>query len=256
MGMARQSDPSPASHARPVPAIPVLLTRPRAQAEAFALRLTARFGDRISPVVAPLMAPEFLSPSLPEGSFDAVVFTSAQAVEGAVRLRAPLPEMAWCVGRATAAAATAAGYRALSADGDAQALVTAILADPPDGRILYIRGVDTSADIASILNSNDIPTLSLQVYLQRPLPLADESRRLLQQDGPVILPLFSPRSARLFLDAMPPRHRAALRIAAISAAVADSARDIPHSHLCIAARPDAEAMLDAVETLLAAAPLP
>ncbi|NHB75716.1 uroporphyrinogen-III synthase [Rhodobacter calidifons] len=256
MGMARQSDPSPADPSPADPTLPVLLTRPRAQAEAFAARLLSRLGDRIRPLVAPLMAPEFLSPALPDGPFAAVVFTSAHGVEGAVRLGVPLPKLAWCVGRSTAAAAAAAGFRPRSADGDAEALVKAILADPPKGRILYIHGVDTSGDVDKILNSEGIMTISLQVYLQKALPLSDESARVLQQGGPVILPLFSPRSARLFHAAMPSQLRSDLRIAAISPAVAAASRDIPHAALTIAARPDAEAMLDAVESLLAAPPLP
>lgn len=203
-----------------------------------------------------MMAPEFLSPVLPVGPFAAVVFTSAQGVEGAMRLGVPLPDLAWCVGRTTAAAAAAAGFRPRSADGDAEALVKAILADPPNGRILYIHGVDTSGDVDKVLNAKGIITLSLQVYLQKAQPLSDESRHLLRQNVPVILPLFSPRSARLFREAMPSDLRSDLRIAAISAAVATASRDIPHSALTIAARPDAEAMLDAVESLLAAPPVP
>lgn len=256
MGMARQSDPSPALSSQPVPPVPVLLTRPLAQATAFASQLELRLGDRIRPVIAPLMAPEFLSPVLPDGPFAAVVFTSARGVEGAVRLGAVLPRLAWCVGRSTAAAAEAAGFQARSADGDADALVTAILANPPEGNILYIHGVDTSKDISKILQTNGILIASLQVYLQKSLPLSDEPARLLEQTGTVILPLFSPRSAQLFRDAMPLRICSDLRIAAISAAVADAARDIPHSALTIAARPDAVAMLDSVESLLAVPPLP
>ncbi|MFN4202720.1 MAG: uroporphyrinogen-III synthase [Tabrizicola sp.] len=254
--MARQSDASPDLSGNPVSAVPVLVTRPRAQAESFASRLVARLGNRVQPVIAPLMAPEYLSPPVPEGVFSAVVFTSAQGVAGAVRLKASLPRLAWCVGRSTAASAAAAGFETRSADGDAKALVAAILEDPPDGRILYLHGVYTSGDVDKILENHGISTVSLQVYLQKAIPLEEESAQLLRQPDLVILPLFSPRSARLFRAAMPADTRADLRIAAMSAAVAEACNDIPHSVLVIAARPDAEAMLDAVESLLAAPPLP
>lgn len=256
MDMARQSDASPDLSGDPVFAVPVLVTRPRDQACAFASRLIARFASRVQPVIAPLMAPEYLSPPLPEGRFAAVVFTSAQGVAGAVRLKAELPRLAWCVGRSTAAAAAAAGFETRSADGDAKALIAAILKDPPDGRILYLHGVDTSGDVDKILLNKGISTVSLQVYLQKAIPLGGEATRLLRRRGPVILPLFSPRSARLFRDEMPADTRADLRIAAMSGAVAEACRDIPGAGLVIAARPDAEAMLDAVESLLAAPPLP
>ncbi|MES2913651.1 MAG: uroporphyrinogen-III synthase [Pseudomonadota bacterium] len=252
MGMARQSDPSRQAS----PGIPVLVTRPRAQAEIFAHKLTARFGSRVRPYVAPLMAPQFLSPPVPEGRFAAVIFTSAHGVEGAVRLGTQLPRLAYCVGRATAAAAAAAGFDARSSDGDVSDLAATLLSGPKAGRFLYLRGVDTVGELENRLISNDIPVLSLQVYLQKDLPLEGESFLLLRHPGLVILPLFSPRSARIFRDARPADTVADLAIAAMSKPVASAATGIPHRALVIAERPDAEAMLDAVESLLAAAPLP
>jgi uroporphyrinogen-III synthase len=252
MGMARQSELS-VNHGL---GIPVLVTRPRAQGEAFARALTDRFGGRVRPVIAPLMAPRFLLPDVPDGPFAAVIFTSAQAVEAAQGLPATLPRLAFCVGRSTAAAALRAGFDARSADGDVGDLVAMILAYPPDGRLLYLRGVDTARDLHKILISSDIPILSLQVYLQEAIPFEGESLDLLRQQGPVILPLFSPRSARLFHAARPADVWADLRIVAISAAVADAAAVVPHQAMVIAARPDAAAMLDAVESLLAVSPLP
>lgn len=252
MDMARQSDLSTG----PGQGIPVLVTRPREQAEGFARKLTSRFGAKVRPLVAPLMTPEYLAPPIPDGPFSAVIFTSARGVEGARRLHGSLPRLAYCVGRSTASAASAAGYEARSSDGDVEALAAAILADPPKGRLLYIRGVDTAGMLENTLVSNGIPTVSLQVYLQIALPLEGESLALLRQQGAMILPLFSPRSARIFRDAMPNDARAALRIAAMSEAVARAASDLPHTALTVAARPDADAMLDAVESLLAAPPMP
>jgi uroporphyrinogen-III synthase len=252
MDMARQSDPFP----DPDPAVPVLLTRPRAQGEGFAGQLTRRFGPRVLPIIAPLMAPAYLSPPIPPGPFGAVVFTSAHGVEGALRLGLPLPPRAYCVGRSTAAAAQAAGLTALSANGTAGDLVKLVRSDPPNGRLLYIRGVDTSGDIAKDLNSLDIPTVSLQVYVQEPIPFEGESLALFAQGAPLILPLFSPRSAHLFRQAMPADSRADLRIVAISDAVAKAAAAIPHSAMVVARNPDAGGMLEGVETLLAATPLP
>ncbi len=252
MDMARQSEPLPdADHA-----VPVLLTRPREQGESFARKLTRRLGSRVRPVIAPLMAPEYLSPPAPEGPFAAVIFTSAHGVEGAVRLGVELPRLAYCVGRSTAAAATRAGFEARSANGNAEDLVAAVRKQAPNGRLLYIRGVDTSGDVANTLINQGFQTVSLQVYLQKPIPFLRESTDLLCQTVPVVLPLFSPRSARLFRDALPSDARADLHIVAMSEAVAQAAADIPHSALMVARNPDAPGMLDAVESLLAALPSP
>jgi uroporphyrinogen-III synthase len=202
------------------------------------------------------MVPEYLSPPAPEGPFAAVIFTSSHGVEGAVRLGLRLPDLAYCVGRSTAAAASSAGLKARSADGNADDLITAIREEAPNGRLLYIRGVDTSGDIANTLISNGFPTVSLQVYLQEPIPFERESVELLRQNTRMILPLFSPRSARIFRDALPADARADLRIVAMSEAVARVAAEIPHSALVIARNPDAPGMLDGVESLLAAPPSP
>ena len=252
MDMARQSEPFPDPH----PAVPVLLTRPQAQGEGFARQLTQRFGSRVRPVIAPLMAPEYLSPPVPPGPFAAVVFTSAHGVEGALRLGLSLPQLAFCVGRSTASAASAAGLQARSADGDAKDLVATIEKAAPNGRLLYIRGVDTSGDLGNTLNSMSILTVSLQVYLQKSMPFEGESLHLLRQTSPLIVPLFSPRSALLFRQALPSDARADLRIVAMSDAVATATADIPHTTLVIARNPDAPGMLDGVESLLAAPPLP
>lgn len=252
MGMARQSEPLPA----PDPAVPVLLTRPRAQGEAFASQLTQRFGEGVRPVIAPLMAPDYLSPPIPPGPFAAVVFTSAHGVEGARRLGIALPPLAYCVGRSTAAAATAAGLLSRSADGNAADLVAQIQKDPPNGRLLYIRGVDTSEDVGNTLNLLGIPSVSLQVYVQRPIPFSGESLVLLRQNTPLIVPLFSPRSVRLFRQALPADCAATLGIVAMSQAVAAAAAGIPNTAMVIARNPDAPGMLEGVESLLAAPPLP
>ena len=252
MDMARQSDPSPV----PATDVPVLLTRPEAEARTFALALESRFGAAVRPVVAPLMAPRFLAPDLPEGDFDAVVFTSAQGVKAARHLRLALPHQAFCVGRKTALAAEAAGFQAMSSERDADALVRMILAARPGERILYLRGVDTRGEVAERLNAAGVNTESAVVYRQEPQALGLAGTALLQRPGPVIVPLFSSRSAELFRRAVPPEARASLFLAAMSQAVADSLGNLPRVALKIAPRPNAENMLDAVGNLLDLVPPP
>ncbi|MBA3911201.1 MAG: uroporphyrinogen-III synthase [Rhodobacter sp.] len=245
--MARQSTPDP---------VPVLLTRPKAQSQVFARALAARFGDRVQPVITPLMAPVFLTPDLPEGPHAAVIFTSATGVVAAVRLGADLPKRAYCVGRQTAARARKAGFQALSAEGDADALVAAVQADRPSGQVLHLRGEDTRGDVAERLNSAGIETHSVVIYRQEPQAMTPEALDLLASATAVIVPLFSPRTAAVFRGAMPKGSRARLRIAAISAAVAKAAEGLALEAIEVASHPDAEAMLDAVERLLDKRPAP
>lgn len=246
--MARQSQPLAG------PQIPVLVTRPRAESEAFAAVLAARFGARVRPLVTPLINPRFLAPTIPAKDYAAVVFTSAQAVEGARRLGVPLPRLAWCVGRRTAAVATAAGFLTKSADGDAATLVKAILADPPDGAILYLRGVDTRGNILEKLNSSGIHTDVAIVYEQDPQPLTAEALAVLRAPDPVVVTLFSPRTAALFRAGWPEDGHGELHVAAMSSAVAEALDDLPRATLAVARRPDAPGMLAAVESLLSGLP--
>jgi uroporphyrinogen-III synthase len=244
--MARQS----------APGIPVLVTRPQAEGEAFAAALTARFGDRVRPVVAPLIAPRFLTPVIPAHDYSAVVFTSAQAVVGACRLGVPLPRLAWCVGRRTASVATAAGFDARSADGDVDRLAEAIISAPTKGRILYLRGVDTRGNLLEKLGSSGVHADVEIVYVQEHQPLTGEAIQLLVTPAPLIVPLFSPRTAMLFRQAVPPGAQAQLHIAAMSVGVAEALADLPCASLVIANHPDAASMVASVETLLAGLPAP
>lgn len=232
--MARQSDPV---------AIPVLVTRPEPDGAEFAAVLQRLYPGRLRPVVAPLMAVRPLTPPLPPGAFVGVILTSAAAVPALAPLRAGLPDLAWCVGDKTAERARAAGFRAISAGGDADALVTVIRRAGVTGRLLHLRGEDTRGNVAERLNSAGIETESLVVYRQDPVPLSAEALDLLRRPGVVIVPLFSPRTARLFADALPQDRRADLRLVCMSPAVAEAA---PKGMVLVADSPDAAAMARAV----------
>ncbi len=244
--MSKQS--SDAASLRPA----VLLTRPAAASARFATAVTERFEDRVEVILSPLMHPVFFQPAVPGAAFEGVVFTSEAGVEGAHRLNASgisLPSRAYCVGDLTARAASAAGFDACSAGGDAAQLLAMIQRARPTGPLLYLHGRETRGDLAERLNSAGIETHSAQIYQQESLPPSPDALARLAQTGPVLIPIFSPRSATLLAaDLASPT--APLYLVAMSAAVAANARTIPHRALQIAQRPDAVAMLDALEVLL------
>jgi uroporphyrinogen-III synthase len=229
--------------------VPVLVTRPEPEATATAEILSARFGGRVRPVVAPLMAVDYLAPVLPDGPFGGVIFTSSAAVAAAALLGLTLPRRAWCVGQKTAERAAAAGFDASAAGGDADALVETVLAARPGGRLLHLRGEDARGLVAERLNSAGIETVSVVVYRQVPQPLTPEATELLRRDRVVVVPLFSPRSAGLFANALPMDHRATLHLVCMSEAVAEGVAGIGGS-VTLADRPDLEAMLKAVGRVL------
>lgn len=247
--MARQSRaPNARSAALPVP---VLLTRPLPQALHFAGQLEARFGPgMVRAVISPLMAPRFIPLPPPSLMPAALILTSGTGAEAARQILADgvaLPDLAFCVGEQTARLAAAAGLRTVSARGDADALVALIAADPPPGLLLHLCGRETRGDVVERLQSMGIAATAATAYAQEPRPPSPEAAALLAGNDPLIVPLFSPRSAVLFAALAP---RAPLHLAAISPAVAGSIAPLRPERLAIAARPDADAMLDVVADLL------
>lgn len=245
--MARQSRP---------PAF--LLTRPAAQGDRFAQALRRRFGDDIRVIDSPMMAPRFLRPALPAVPIQALIFTSETGVEAFGRISAEGGlagvRAAWCVGDRTAQAARAAGLVALSANGDAAALTQAIIAARPSGTLLHLHGQEVRGDLAGALNRAGIDTSSAIVYAQEPQPLTPGARALLAADGRVLVPLFSPRTARLLraeIGLPPPVAR--LWVAALSPAVAAAIGDLAVAGLAVAPHPDADAMVETLAGLMAAA---
>ncbi len=220
---------------------PIVLTRPLPQSQRFADQL-AGLGRQI--VLSPLMAVQMLPAPRPSGAFAAVIFTSETAVLAQMQ---DLPKRAYCVGKRTADVARAAGFTTRSAQGDWRALCDLILADPPQGRLLFLHAAEAAQDLPNALNLAGSETVSVQVYRQNAQALTEQATQILCQDSPVIVPLFSARSAVLF-DNEYKRIAATAPIfaAALSAQVA---AHIVAAQLRIAARPDARAMVDAVTEL-------
>lgn len=230
-------------------AIPVILTRPAAQGDRFAADLRACYGDAIQVILSPLITPVFPPVTLPDGDFRAMILTSETGAQAAARVPG-VPRRAWCVGDRTAAAARALGFEALSAAGDAEALVAAIVAADEAGPLIHLRGRDSRGEVATRLTAAGLPTAEAIVYTQEAQPLSDPAHAVLQSDAPVIVPLFSPRTAQLFAATQP---KAPLYIAALSLAVAAGLGDLGCEMVTVADHPDAKSLLQALVPLIAAA---
>ena len=218
----------------------LLLTRPEADARRFEARVRALAPGDWRAVVSPLL--EIVPLAEPAAPGGVPVFTSAHAVffagSGGGR-------PAWCVGPRTAAEARAAGWAPREGGGDAEALLAAIHASPPEP-LIHPRGVHARGDLAARLRAAGREVEERIVYDQRALPLTGEAQAALDGTAPVVAPVFSPRSAALLLDAVG-NPSAPFRVIAVSAAAAEPLR---RWSPVVAARPDGEAMADATATLL------
>lgn len=221
----------------------LLLTRPEPQSARFAAEFRAAFAPDWPVVISPLMQTVWLG-DLPDLSgIGHVIFSSETAVKAWCRQRARRDLVAWCVGPRTGQAARQAGFAVREGPGDARGLAWLIGAEQPGARMIWPHGQHIAEDIADLLKPAAIEPLSCVVYDQRPTPPTPEAAALLAGAVPVLLPLFSARSAQFFARqpiACP------LFVALLSPAIAAPAS--AHQVLA-AARPDSPSMLDALRRL-------
>lgn len=210
----------------------LVVVRPEPGNAATAAR-ARRLGWTVDPMPLFAVAPVAWTPPDPAG-FDALLLTSANAVRhGGVDLALfkGLPVLA--VGRATAAAAAAAGFRVvLTGTDDAEVLAKAAAARG-FARPLHLAGLDrrdTGATAVTVYDSHALP------------PASDAAVRLA---GAVVL-LHSPRAARAVAGLVADRRRTA--IAALGSSVADTA-GLGWRAVAVAGSRDDEALLAAAATL-------
>jgi uroporphyrinogen-III synthase len=234
--------------------LPILITRPQPGADRLAAALKGRLGSNARIVVSPLMRIETIDDALADLSrFQAFALTSAHAVAPLAKAlgeRTMVGKTAYCVGRATARAAEAAGFEAVDGGGDAKHLAGCILASPPAGPLLYVRGEHVASDLAELLASAGVEACEAVVYRQVDLAPNARATELLGGNTTVVLPLFSPRSASLALGSG--RVSAPLRIIAMSQTVAEMVPDTIACEVIIAPRPTLETMIEMIVALASA----
>ncbi len=238
------------SHVYP---IPLLLTRPKEQGAGFAATVARQFGKKVWLINSPLLAPNFFAPTLPDQTFTALILTSKTGVEGYQRLgsaKGGLPKLVFCVGRSTADAARSQDLTPLIEATDAADLIKQIIALRPRGPLLHLRGQESRGDVVGNLNSAGIDTKSALIYAQIPQSLTEQATTQLQRPEPVIVPLFSPRTARIFTSEMKRCCGISpLLIVALSREIALEASSLA-AQIKIAETPDAEAVHNALAELL------
>lgn len=219
----------------------ILLTRPKAAADLFVQQLKDA-GIKSKVLVSSVQGikrADFEEPVALAGA----IFTSRNGVEAVTGREAPC----WCVGAATADAARAKGWQAVSSQGDAEAVFKRITAERPKGTLVHFRGAFARGNLAERLSDEGIDTREVVVYSQVSLPLSDPAREMFARENPVILPLFSPRSAAQLVQQGP--FTAPLWIIAMSDAVAGEAVALSPVHMEISATPDAIGMVAAIKQM-------
>lgn len=218
----------------------LIITRPVAPGRAFADSIAVSLGRDIAVIASPAFEITPVDADLPPA--DHIILTSANGAAQLQRLGVAAGTTAWCVGDRTAQAAQAAGMKAISARGDADALVATIAKARPEGRMVHLAGKHTRGAVCERLQALGLICQQVTTYAQKPCEPTDALIAALAGNDPLVSPVFSPRSAAPL--ALPDR-RAPLHGIAISPAVAAVLEGL-HLDTCVTARsPDEEAMHDA-----------
>ncbi len=222
----------------------VLLTRPSLGSEQFAQALRQSCQVPVSVIISPVLKIETTGRSPDLTGYEGVVLTSSHAVDAVNGSHDLGGLIAYCVGAATARKAKEAGFAAIDAGGNAEALIDRVMRDRPEGPLLHLRGVHSQGDIAARLSEDGIKTSELVVYDQVEMELGPDASAAIHTQRPLIVPVFSTRSAGLlsayFADNVSGPH-----VVAISEPVAGSWK-ARASRVTIAKRPDARSMVEAV----------
>lgn len=223
----------------------LLLTRPPDQSARFARQVRAAGASpevRIAPL-SEIRARAFDPAAFAGGR--GLVLTSANAVPPLAGLAQVRGLPAWCVGPATAGAATAAGFRALDAGGDAAALLRLLREQRPQGRLIHARGAVVVRDLKPEARALGLDWHEVVVYTAEPCAWPEGLAASLTGRA-VVAPLFSPRAAELFARALGGLRPEGLVPVAISAACAARLPPDLRARTRISDRPDGGGMLRAV----------
>lgn len=235
----------------------ILITRPKEDAARFADLLHDRGHE---PLCASLLSVRFFDgPELTFHNISAIVATSANGIRAFSRRTERRDLKILAVGPQTADAAHKAGFEDVEcADGDAATLAIAVLewVKPEDGVLLHAASADNEGQLKGLLAEEgytvDVIVLYEVIAVHKLPTVAREALAANALDATVV---FSPRSAMALRDCV---QRAGLeeackRIAAvcISKATADALAPLSFRKVAIAAKPNQDAMLAAVDEVSA-----
>jgi uroporphyrinogen-III synthase len=220
-----------------VRATPVLiLTRPEPQSRAFLAEVEDRLGQPVTAIITPILRIQGADQRPDLDGFKTLILTSGNGVQQVADMLAGR-EVA-TVGQQTALLAERAGAHATCLGNTVEDFLNR--ASSLRSPALHIRGEHSRGDLAQRLTASGVATDECIAYRQIEEPISEEARRALTS-GNAVVPVFSPRSARLLCayECDP-----TTRVLAISQATAEewSAPGL----IDVADQPNRQAMLDLV----------
>lgn len=232
----------------------VLVTRPRPAADELAEKLK-REGFEV--YLAPLS--EYVGEACdigPLAVYQALVFTSAEAVRIFTEKSQERMHTVFAVGETTAKVAAKAGFmKVWQAAGSSDDIVSIIRKKKDDlglKRILHISGAETSQDLAAELINDGISVEKKIVYSTKYVEQMPAwiTRALIAGDISTVT-LFSPKAAAHFVQMLQKRdlRDASVKLEAVclSPRVAEELTSLPWKKVSIASRPHVDAVIDTLK---------
>jgi len=177
----------------------LLVTRPAETASGFARKVEDRNLGTFDTIYSPALEITELNPDLPK-TCDNLILTSANGVRQAIRLKINVSGSVFCVGERTTEIAKLHYSSAIKAGNCAKELIDFVVAREISRSILHLSGQHTRGDIVENLVKAGCRARRVITYDQRKIAPTKEAQTALMGTIPVVLPLFSTRSAVLLAE--------------------------------------------------------
>ena len=223
----------------------LLLTRPLGGNERFCLKIKhLLYSCEI--LDNPIQKIDFL-PSLSKVNKNSVlIFTSANGLRAAKKHNL-INKKCFVVGANTKKIAVSFGYDVLGFSKDQENLLKLIKSKKPTESMVHIRGKHTVGNLCDALKRNQFSCLDIIGYNQEPLKIKKQNLQKIHSGRPVILPIFSSRSAELLQSNL---DLTGFNVIAISEAVAKTLTGTELGELVISKKPDLNSMQEATLAIL------
>lgn len=223
----------------------LLLTRPLGGNERFCLKIKhLLYSCEI--LDNPIQKIDFL-PSLGKVNKNSVlIFTSANGLRAAKKHNL-INKKCFVVGANTKKIAVSFGYDVLGFSKDQENLLKLIKSKKPTESMVHIRGKHTVGNLCDALKRNQFSCLDIIGYNQEPLKIKKQNLQKIHSGRPVILPIFSSRSAELLQSNL---DLTGFNVIAISEAVAKIITGVELGELVISKKPDLNSMQEATLAIL------
>lgn len=223
----------------------LLLTRPEGGNERFCLNIEHRLGQ-CEILDSPLQKIEFLETLIEVKEESILIFTSINGLRASEKYNLR-NKKCFVVGENTRKIATSAGYEVLASSSDQENLLKLIKLKNPTESMVHIRGKYVAGNLCDSLKNNGFSCFEITGYNQQPLKIKKQIFHKVKSGRPVILPIFSPRSAKLLLNEL---DLTGFHVAAMSEAVSKELGSVDLAELIISEKPDLTSMQEATLAIL------